>query len=301
MKSPITSHKGLSVERLRAFCAVIEAGSLIGAAEGDPTRQSQISRQLKELEDGLEVRLFDRVNRRLIPTAIGRELALMTKSFFAGVTELQRLDRQDGEVVRIAAGESSLSGFVFPRFDRMRAALPQCRFSFAQRSTTDSVQMLKDGQADVAIVRDSADLDGLETSRIGPARFRLVVPRRLLPSRQREGLACINGLPIALLSGGGEFTQMLTALLKDAGVEIRHIAESDTFGGLRELVLTGAAAAVLPEWTAKTLPTEQISIVSNAALDPLNRSLVAATHPRLPHLRPTISATVQTLSDIWRP
>ena len=36
---------GLSLERLRSFLAVAEAGSIAKAAKGDPTRQSQFSRQ----------------------------------------------------------------------------------------------------------------------------------------------------------------------------------------------------------------------------------------------------------------
>ena len=44
---------GISIERLQTLCAVVEAGSIAGAAGPDPNRQSQFSRQLKELEKAL--------------------------------------------------------------------------------------------------------------------------------------------------------------------------------------------------------------------------------------------------------
>ena len=44
------SEHGLSLERLRTLQLVSEAGSIAAAARGDTTRQSQYSRQLKELE-----------------------------------------------------------------------------------------------------------------------------------------------------------------------------------------------------------------------------------------------------------
>ena len=41
---------GLSLDRLRTFLRVAEAGNLAKAAKGDATQQSQFSRQIKELE-----------------------------------------------------------------------------------------------------------------------------------------------------------------------------------------------------------------------------------------------------------
>ena len=52
---------GLSLDRLRSFLRVVEAGSLTRAALGDVTRQSQYSRQIKELEGYFGTALTRRV------------------------------------------------------------------------------------------------------------------------------------------------------------------------------------------------------------------------------------------------
>jgi hypothetical protein len=44
---------GLSLDRLRTFLRVAEAGNLSKAAQGDVTKQSQFSRQIKELRHSL--------------------------------------------------------------------------------------------------------------------------------------------------------------------------------------------------------------------------------------------------------
>ena len=56
---------GLSLDRLRTFLRVAEAGNLAKAAKGDTTRQSQFSRQIKELEAFFGVALTRRVGRRI--------------------------------------------------------------------------------------------------------------------------------------------------------------------------------------------------------------------------------------------
>jgi DNA-binding transcriptional LysR family regulator len=301
MNMEFFSQKGLSIERLRAFCAVVETGSVIGAADGDPVRQSQISRQVKDLEGALQVRLFERVNRRLVPTQVGRELALMTTSYFAGLAEITNPEHQIEETIRIAGAETVFSGFIVPRFDRMREALPQFRFALMQHRTDEATQMVRTGRADVAVVRENANLEGLEWEALGTEHYQLAIPRRLLPGRQREGLGRLKGLPMATLSGTGELKQTLLEILESAHAEVRSIAETDTFYMLRELVLTGTVAAVMPEHVTKSLPTEFVAVISLPELARLDRKVVVATHPRLPQFRPSVKGAISVLAEIWRP
>ncbi len=293
--------KGLSIDRLKAFCAVVEYGSLIRAADEDPNRQSQISRQIKELEDALDVRLFERVNRRLIPTALGRELAMLTTVFFANIADIAERDHQRRSTLSIAAGESVFSGFIIPRFHLMREAITDCRFVFRQCSTDHALSRVGSGECDLAVVRHTANLDGMQVTELGIAQYRLAVPRRLLPGGQKEGLAKLKGLPIGMLSGDGELNRRLKQVFEDSGSEVDVVAESDTFANLRDLVQTGAAAAILPEWSAKTLPKETTAVVALPELKILERTLVIASHGRLNQLRPRVAEAISSLRQVWRP
>ena len=50
MFNELLSEGGLSLDRLKNFCAVAEAGGIARVAGGDPAKQSLYSRQLRELE-----------------------------------------------------------------------------------------------------------------------------------------------------------------------------------------------------------------------------------------------------------
>ena len=56
----LLARKGVSLDRLRAFLEVFEAGGIARAAPLRAVRQSQLSRQLKELETALGQALFVR-------------------------------------------------------------------------------------------------------------------------------------------------------------------------------------------------------------------------------------------------
>src|ERR1700693_3311886 len=60
--------------QLRAFLAVVEAGSLTGAARLLACSQPTLSRQIAELESTLTVALFERVARGLRLTPAGEAL-----------------------------------------------------------------------------------------------------------------------------------------------------------------------------------------------------------------------------------
>ena len=63
-----------SVRQLRAFTAIYQLGKLSTAAERLYMTPSAVSLLIRQLEDGLGARLFDRTTRSLRPTAAAHEL-----------------------------------------------------------------------------------------------------------------------------------------------------------------------------------------------------------------------------------
>ncbi len=110
---------GFTIERLRTFCKIAESGSIVLAAKGDPTRQSQFSRQVKELEGHFGTKLLERVGKTVRLTDAGRKLAVLTQSYFRSVEEMRATATKD-DVIRIGAGESVFRWLIMPRLSEMR-------------------------------------------------------------------------------------------------------------------------------------------------------------------------------------
>ncbi|MGG6342824.1 LysR family transcriptional regulator [Stenotrophomonas indicatrix] len=94
---------------LRALRAIVDAGSFTAAAERLGTTHSAMSRQLRQLEEHLQVRLLDRNSRRLSLTEAGRDYHR------EAVALLDRLEAADD---RARAGQAQPSG-------RLRISVPQ--------------------------------------------------------------------------------------------------------------------------------------------------------------------------------
>src|SRR5437763_14976644 len=99
---------GLSLERLDAFAQIVAASGISKAAPGNLTRQSQYSRQLKELEEFFGVELVQRGKGRFQLTPEGRELFRVIQMQIGGLEELLRRWSNARVDLRIGAGEAWL-------------------------------------------------------------------------------------------------------------------------------------------------------------------------------------------------
>lgn len=73
----------MNLAQLRAFHAVAREGSFTTAARALAVTQPTVSSQVKALEDGYGVRLFDRRGRRVVPTELGNALFAITQRLFS--------------------------------------------------------------------------------------------------------------------------------------------------------------------------------------------------------------------------
>ena len=79
-------------EELEVFVAILDAGSLNGAARRLRKSAPSVTRSLNALEDRVGVRLIERTTRRLAPTEAGLRLAEMARRVLADYGEAVRED-----------------------------------------------------------------------------------------------------------------------------------------------------------------------------------------------------------------
>ncbi len=102
---------------------MVEAGGQAKAAKGDPTKQSQFSRQIKELEGFFGVALTRRVGRRIEITDDGLRLAGMILRQFREIDDFRETMAGRSVSVRIGSQGSVIDWLLLPRLDAIQQAL----------------------------------------------------------------------------------------------------------------------------------------------------------------------------------
>ncbi|MCM2506076.1 LysR family transcriptional regulator [Aureimonas altamirensis] len=162
-------------EDLRALVAVVSAGGFAAGAERLGIAKSAVSRRIRELEDRLGARLFDRTTRRVTLTDVGREFHQRAVELLAGLTEAEETaSNASGEFrgrIRIAAGVSLTTYCLAPAVKVFMERHPAVTLSI---DTDDRV---------VDLVSDGYDL----AIRIGELADSSLISRRLVTIRH----ACV--------------------------------------------------------------------------------------------------------------
>jgi hypothetical protein len=114
MFARLFAESGLSLDRLKSLLEVGTAGSIVKATGGDPVKQSQYSRQIKELEDFFRVKLIERQGKGTRLTANGKELGRISRFFLLGLSNFQRGCLAEEQTFRIGAGATFIRHYLLP-------------------------------------------------------------------------------------------------------------------------------------------------------------------------------------------
>jgi DNA-binding transcriptional LysR family regulator len=251
----ILSQSGFSIERLANFCAVADAGSIASVAKGDPSRQSLMSRQIRELESYFGVELVRRKGRGLEITEAGRELAAIGRQNFKGLEDYAARCRGREWTARIVASNSVAQWLLLPRLKGVAEAQPDVRFEIFHEQTREIVAGTREGTYDVAFVRKDALVPGLKHAVLGNVGHSLFIPIALAKTPPKSVADALATVPMALPIGGW----MREKIEKMAGARpLRVTLACTSYLQAAEAVRSGMSGAVLPDTSISSLHGQQL-------------------------------------------
>ena len=280
---------GMSIERLKSFVEVAEKGAIARVAEGDPSRQSLISRQITELEAFFGVELTRRRGKGLELTSFGEELARQIRLHFHGLSDFKSACVKAPLEFRIAAGGSLLEWLVAPAMRSLAVSVPTSSFTLIDWRSGEIIRGLLDHRIDAGIVRKSAVVQPLKSVSLGKLSYSFFVPKKL----SRGFKSFPTDVPLAT-SMGGEFSESLQAVAAKAKQTLQITYRCTGFTLAAQLVRCGASGAILPT-IAENSMGETADLHSVPWLANLSRELCLVWNPTLLEVRPTFSNALQTL------
>lgn len=244
----VLSSAGVTLDRLLAFVAVAEAGAFVRAAPGDPSRQSLLNRQVRQLEQALKATLLERRGRRVVVTPAGARLRVTVEDLSLGLRGVSALGRSEAVELTLAAGDGALQWLVLPRLGGLKGprgeGLGEVRFSIL--ASSDAVADVTAGVAHLGLARERPVSADLTYRRVGALRFVACTPRGAARSLGEALRRCpwveVTGDPAAL-----------DAVTRAEGVELQPALRCETFPQAAQAVSTGAYGAVLPAFATQAL------------------------------------------------
>ena len=300
MLPDVVAKNGFSLDRIATLCSVIEAGSISVAAGPSSSRQSQFSRQIKELEEAVGGKLFERVGKTLKPTPLGQQLARMSRMYFGAVADLATREAEKPGLLNVGGGEGLLRWLFVPSMSALRGLSPPIHCRVRSLRSADVIHELELGRIDVGLVRKSAVSQSHAIEIVGTFEFVFVVPRQILRSRTGEEVYEGKPVPFAELMGDGQLATTAREISTQAGIQLNRVIQAETLSLLLASVEHGDAAAFLPTVAAANLPSDRFAILRFEEMNKLSRETVLAWLPEVADQKPVVRQAIRVLSRSLR-
>jgi DNA-binding transcriptional LysR family regulator len=167
----------LTPEALTMLRTVAEQGSLAGAARALGVVPSALTYRVRQIEDGLDVLLFDRSARKAQLTDAGRELVSEGNRILADLEAVaQRVKRvATGWEPQFTIAVDSLIAqrTVFELTEAFFVLNPPTQLKLQRETLSGTLEALQTGQADLAlgVVVDQAGASGIQSKLLGEVPF----------------------------------------------------------------------------------------------------------------------------------
>jgi LysR family transcriptional regulator, pca operon transcriptional activator len=242
----------LRLPLLRAVDAVATHGSLLKASAALGVTQPALTKSLHELEDLLQLRLFDRHSRGVRPTAAG---VVFVRSARRMLAELRRLDEEldelsgTGGTVALGALPVAAAGVLPGALVRLRLTQPDVKVRLRQGRTEDLLPLLASGELDLIVGRlyEPAVPDGFASEALWAEPISVLV---------RAGHPMFQHGPVSA-EELRRYELVLPTVTQRVGQEIEHLLSllglvpaaslrSSSYGFIREMLLATDMISVMP-------------------------------------------------------
>lgn len=274
----------MELKYLNTFRTIVETGSFTGAAEKLNYTQSTITFQIRQLEQELSVRLFEKTGRRMVLTKAGEHLIPYVDEVTQALEKLRSfendLSRCRGDL-QIGAGETLLCFRLPGILKEFQHQAPNARLFLRSMNCFDIRNELCNGTLDLGLLyEDTGGFNGnLVTYPFGKCPLVLVAApaiKKACPDFITPG----QTIPVPFIINEAQciFRLLFEDYLRRKSIVLDHTIELWSIPTIKNLVINEVGISFLPEFSVKKeLETGELVEIPTDLPDP-SLSAVLAHH-----------------------
>ncbi len=293
----------LDSRRLKHFLAVYDLRSIGQAAEKLFLTQPALSKSIRQLEEDLEVKLFDRTPLGVVPTVYGDALAQHARGIRSEMrhaeTEIANLRGAVKGHVTVGVGPSVAASLMPLATEKLRKAKPGIRFTIIEGLVDTILPALRRGELDLAVGAWPRPADS-DVSAETLVRDRVCVvagPKHPLTRKKTVELSDLLEFPWVLPPESQRFRQIVeeTFLSKGLSPPVPSVT-SNSASFIRTMLLDNVSLSFLP---LQSLPLRQRATTLVALpVEGLSREVeVTITFRERAVLSPAVHALIAALRE----
>jgi len=243
----------MTLRQIEAFKAIMEAETMVRAAEAMCLSQPAVSRLLADLEADLGYQLFERGKGKLSPRAEARELYTEVERSFSGLSRIdavaRRIGRRTGGRLRIV----TLPVFTLAPLPRLTSRLLADRHriwvSVQTRPPEGVIEGVAARQFDLGLATLPLEHPDVEVALLARVQFQCILhPDHPLAARKSVTVEDLIGVDFIAIRGEGtaQPCSEINSAFLEAGASFKVLMECSTMDFACRLVANGVGAIIGP-------------------------------------------------------
>ena len=293
----------VNLELYRVFYTVAKCGSLTRAAEELYISQPAVSQSIKQLENQLGVRLFNRTHRgmelsaqggKIIFPEVERALALFNEV----ENRISQMKTSATGSIRIGASDTIFEYFLSDKIVDFHERFPAVKIDLLAGFTPETIEQLKSNRCDVAFVNLPISVDPELQLHGNCMRLNdiFVVGEKYKDlSENRISFSALKKYPLIMMDPNTVARRALDNFLSSLGEDLEPSIEVGSWDLMKRLVTRGMGVGIIPrEYATRELDAGEMFEVrtdpllptrSIGMLLPKNASVSYALHSFIDYFR----------------
>ena len=244
----------MEIKNLQTFLALSRILNFTKTAEELGYAQSNITSQIKQLENEFGVLLFNRLGHTITLTEKGKELVPYAAGIIALANEASiQMSTHTKRRITIAASES-LCIYRLPQIlNDFNQSYPDTEILIQMIDTNDFVPYLTENQIDAAYALESPINNPYIKHYINhPEKIGLyTIPQNPLAAQKRLSVTDFHNVPFSFTGKSCCYRNAFIKDLESAEIKPNIVLETSSLQVIKEMTLSGLGICVLPEMAVK--------------------------------------------------
>lgn len=239
----------ITIRDLKIFVEVFRSRSITTASKKLNVPQPSVSRTVSDIEEHYNVRLFERIQKKIIPTPEGEKFYQYALHLIEYYNRMEKclISSENHEVIRIGAS-IKLGNELLPKlvkeFTRMNPGV-QCYVKIINQLNIE--KKLLSNELDLAFCEHLLDPNQFVSSKFGEDKLIAVLPKgHELLKKQSIVLEDILDYPLLLREEGAGSRELFKNVLRAHGLSAKPIWESISTDAILKAVYRNIGISVLP-------------------------------------------------------
>lgn len=247
----------MELRHLKYFLAVAEELNFTKASEKLFISQPPLSRQIMELEEELQAKLFIRNNKKVELTEAGKYFEKEVKEIFQSLERISVKTKKIAENVsgefRIAYISSIYSSVISELIQYLKEQFPYVNFKLFEISTTKQIEALEKGKIDLGIIRSPIKSPKIKSQLWFKDGFSVVFNKNLINIDSEKEIQNLENETFVFFNKdyAPHYHEVLLELCAFYGFTPKVVHESNNINSIVQLVKNGLGISIVPSNIAR--------------------------------------------------